>query len=268
MKFGGLPLGQFSSKLLDLIKFGRGSGYDSTQFLRSDGRRGWKLAPLTKSGAIITLTAGTAYTPTVGTKAIWIRLVGGGGGGAGAKAAVSQCSIGGSGGGGAYLEKFINNIGAGPFTYAIGAAGAAGTNAPTAGGAGGNTTFNDGVTLYTAGGGAGGTVMTSGTVAAATADGAGGTATNGDLNIVGQNNVAQGLRQSGTVGYKSMGGNPPLGWGSGTTRMLILFNSNINGESFGQSGFGGGGQGAQSFNATGQAGSAGLAGVLVIMEFA
>jgi len=351
--FGRLPLGQFSSKLLDLIKFGRGSGYDSTQFLRSDGRGGWKLAsqtaatllyttligdgttnpwvvthslgttdvvvvvkivstgeiiegtvkvtdanhvsinfafedipttnqyavtvlgggsgvgviPPTRLGFLIVKTSGTSYTPSANVKMIWVRGVGGGGGGAGALGGVSQASIGGSGGGGAYFEKFINNLGAGPFTYAIGAGGAAGIGTPTAGGNGGSTTFNDGVTLYTAGGGNGGTTMAAGSSVVASGDGAGGVATNGDLNISGQGPIITGTRNSGTAGYRSVGGNAPLGWGYGASRLLINYNANVSGETWGQTGFGGGGQGAMSFTAAGFSGTPGLAGVLVIMEF-
>jgi hypothetical protein len=351
--FGRLPLGQFSSKLLDLIKFGRGSAYDSTQYLKSDGRGKWVLAPQTAAtllyttligdgttnpwivthslgttdvvvvvkivstgeiiegtvkvtdanhvsinfafediptanqyavtvlgggsgvgvipptrlGFLIVKTSGTSYTPSANVKMIWVRGVGGGGGGAGALGGASLCAIGGCGGGGAYFEKFINNLGAGPFTYAIGAAGAGGATTPTAGGNGGNTTFNDGVTTYTAGGGVGGTLMTAGSSVLSPGDGAGGVATNGDLNVSGQGGSLTGLRTSGTVAYKSKAGNAALGWGYGTNRQLINFNANIGGETLGQSGFGAGGQGGLSFSAVGAGGSAGLAGVLVIMEF-
>lgn len=45
MKYGGLPLGLSGlSRLVDLIKWGRGSGTDSTKYLRSNGIGGWTLA--------------------------------------------------------------------------------------------------------------------------------------------------------------------------------------------------------------------------------
>lgn len=354
MNFGRLQLGLPGiGRLLDLVKFGRGSGSDSTKYLKSNGQGRWVLAsqtaatllyttligdgttnpwvvthslgttdvvvvikivstgeiiegtitvtdanhvsinfafediptsnqyavtvlaggsgvgviPPTRTGFLIVKTSGTSYTPSANVKMIWVRGVGGGGGGAGAKAAASQASIGGSGGGGAYFEKWINNLGAGPFTYAIGAAGAAGAATPTDGGDGGDTTFNDGVTTYTAGGGKKGTVMASGTATTAAPDGLGGTATNGDLNMSGQGQIITGTRNNGTTGYQGVGGNSPLGWGYGSCRLLINYNGGLVGESFGKTGYGAGGQGAMSFNATGFAGDPGTAGILVIMEF-
>jgi hypothetical protein len=270
MKFGGIPLGLFGpSKLLDLIRFGRGGGTDATKYLKSDGLGKFVLAALPTRAAFfqVKVAGNTSYSPSANVKFIWIRGIGGGGGGAGALGGVSQCSIGGSGGGGGYFERIIYNLGVGPFTIAVGTGGTGGAVTPTNGGNGGDTTFNDGSTTYTAQGGRGGTTMAAGTSVAGTTDGAGGTATNGDINLTGRSCGNSGLRSSGTTGYKGIGGNAPLGWGYGTNRQLINYNLGVAGEAQGQAGFGGGGQGAQSFTAVGQVGSAGLSGLLVIMEF-
>ena len=102
---------------------------------------------------ILTSASGT-YTPSSGgCKFINVRAYGGAGGGGGVKASSSNISISGGGASGGYSEKLISKPNA-SYAYTCGAAGTAGTNAPSAGGTGGDTTF--GTTIVVAKGGTGG----------------------------------------------------------------------------------------------------------------
>ena len=206
------------------------------------------------------LIAGVSYTPTRGTKAIEVELVGGGGGGGGATtAAVSAASAGGGAAGG-YASKRYTGIGAGPYTYAVGAAGAAGTDAGGTGGTGGDSTFTDGVTLVTAKGGLGGVGMAAGVVAEFSAGGAGVVPTNGDINAPGDPG-SPGARLSGTMGCSGAGGSSP--WGGGGVGLAAAGVGSAGG------GRGGGGAGGLVLNGSAAvAGGAGAAGALRISEYA
>jgi hypothetical protein len=77
--------------------------------------------------AVRFLTSSTSYTPTVGTRAIYVECIGGGGQGGGAPASSSQNSAGGGGGGGAYAASLLSGAQVkNPTTYAIGAGGSTG----------------------------------------------------------------------------------------------------------------------------------------------
>ena len=216
----------------------------------------------TVPGTLITVrvfSSGTSYTPTAGTKAILVKLVGGGGGGGGVTGVASNIGAGGGGGGGSSLTKYITGVGAGPFTYAIGAAGTGGVNTGGTGGNGGSTTLTVNAVTYTAPGGSGGVGQTAGTAAAIILGGNGGAiSTNGDVNSAGQSGE-RGFRLSGTVGSSGNGGSSPFG-GGGNAR-------NTAGAGNAGTAFGAGGGGALSTAATAQTGGVGTAGVIVIYEY-
>lgn len=107
----------------------------------------------------ITATGSGTYTPTSGTTAVVIELLGGGGGGGGgASPGGSTVSLPspGQGGGWCRVRLTANFSGA---SYSVGAKGTGGTAGNNAGNPGSNTTFTDTAgspTTYTAAGGAGG----------------------------------------------------------------------------------------------------------------
>ena len=203
-----------------------------------------------------TLTSGTTYTPTTGTKKIQIQLWGGGGGGGGCSAAAG-CA-GGGGGSGGYAEYYLTGV-TGTYTYAIGASGVG--NSGAAGSNGGNTTFNTGATTITAFGGSGGT-FTAGTAAVKfMVGGAGGViSTNGHVNGAGAPGVYGATSNSTAVVMSGAGGSTSLG-GGGNSRSTTGAGT----AAIANTGSGGGGAAATA--ATASAGGAGAAGIIIITEF-
>lgn len=209
--------------------------------------------------AVLVFTSGTSYTPTAGTKAILVTMIGGGGGGGGVTGAANSIGAGGGGGSGSMLTKYITGVGAGPFTYAIGAAGTAGANTGGTGGNGGSTTLTVNSVTYTAPGGSGGVGQTAGTTAAMILGGNGGTvSTNGDLNGTGSSGE-RGFRISGTVGSSGNGASTIHGGGGNARTTAGAGNAGT--------GFGAGGGGGLSTAATARTGGAGSAGVIIIYEY-
>lgn len=207
------------------------------------------------------LTAGTTFTTQSTTTKIRIRGVGGGGGGGGANTAATSAAAGGGGGGGAYADKVFTVSPNTGYSYAIGAAGTAGAAAAGTGGTGGNSTFTVGATTVTATGGLGGVGSAAAATAVITAGGAGQAATNGDVNVPGQNGGV-GIRQaSATVGMASgKGGGAPYGAG-GIER--IAQNAGATG-----AGFGSGGSGGCCVNGgAAAAGGTGSAGCWIVEEY-
>lgn len=203
-----------------------------------------------------TLTAGTTYTPTAGTKEILIRMWGGGGGGGGCSA-IAGCA-GGGGGSGGYAEYYLTNVG-GTYTYAIGGGGAG--NSGAAGSVGGNTTFNTGVTTITAFGGAGGTFTAGSAAIKFMPGGAGGVvSTNGHVNGAGVPGDDGMTSTVNTVVMSGEGGSTALG-GAGSGR-----NTGGNGNAAVPN-TGSGGGGAATVTATARTGGAGAAGIIIITEF-
>jgi hypothetical protein len=207
-------------------------------------------------------TSGTTHTTGATCHTIIVELIGGGGGGGGAKGATGpplNSGAGGGGGSGSYARKTFTVAPSTGYTYAVGAAGAAGSTAPGDGGAGGNTTFAVGATTVTAFGGSGGVAGPAGTLVVSYSGGAGGVvATNGDVNTTGQPG-GWGLRCSGTYAASGTGGASTFG-GGGIGEM---------GDGAGQAGggYGSGGSGAAAGSTTGVAGGAGAAGVVIVWEF-
>ena len=101
---------------------------------------------------LVVLTSGTSWTCPTGVTKVIGRVEGGSGGGGGGGGTYPG---GGGGGGGGAL--FIATVVPGTtYTYAIGAAGAAGASTNLFGGAGGSTTMTISGVTYTGGGGSGG----------------------------------------------------------------------------------------------------------------
>ncbi len=199
---------------------------------------------------ILTVGSGT-YTPTVGTKYVWVRGVGSGGGGGGA-AGAGTIAVGGGGGSGAYGELWEA---ATSRAYVVGAGGAGGTAGNT-GSTGTATTFGTAGAQLNLGAGVGGTSNQNATNAFAFG-GVGGAATTAQFGIAGIAGQPA-LASNVTGGISGAGGASSFGAGAQS-----VGNANIAGVAATTPG--GGGSGAVS---TGnQAGGAGANGVLVIFEF-
>jgi hypothetical protein len=207
-------------------------------------------------------TASGTYTPTAGTRAVLVRMVGGGGGGGGSArfpgAAPYNTTRGAGGASGVYVEKWIINdtpLGGGEVT--IGAGGAAGSSAGGNGGDGGPTEVTIGGTTYIAPGGPGGAGDTNGDAPVA-----GGVANPGFTALGVDLCVCQDGEDSGN-GSGDGGGTPFGAGGRGSYR------SSSTGGRTGY-GYGAGGGGGFTYHTDGlaQNGGAGLPGVVIIDEFA
>lgn len=202
-----------------------------------------------------TFTSSGTYTPTVGARAAFVRLVGGGGGGGGVTNG-ANVAAGGGGHSGVYLERWIESVtqlmgGA----VSVGAAGAAGT-AGNNGGAGGTTTLSiNGITL-SASGGPGGVAMTNGSSATITGTQSLATSTS-NADLFQQAAGAIGLRMSATDYWPGAGGSSPFGAGGVTITA---------GNGVAASGYGSGGGGGAS-GGSNQTGGAGTAGLVVVEEY-
>lgn len=211
------------------------------------------------------LNGTTTYTPTAGTRALFVECWGAGGAGGGGAAGVSQAAVGGGGGGGAYSAAWlITNI-SGAHTVAIGAGGTVGTAGNNPGNAGGDTTFKDnaGTNVVVAKGGSGGTGETATTaIRVGAAPGAGGLASGGtgDIKVDGNNGkYGLALTATGTQLVESVGGAGVKGLG-GAQR-------SVGTPAAGATNFGAGGSGATPANNT-VAGGAGFNGLIRIKEYA
>jgi hypothetical protein len=204
-------------------------------------------------------TSSGTYTPTTGTKYIYVELIGGGGGGGGAGGGgAGSTAAGGGGGAGARAIYYGYNPTPQTITIGLGGAGGVGSNNGNAGG----TTYLGGLANVTggSGGGAGNTITTVSTSGAA---GAGGQSASASLGVAGE---------PGTPGYSistvaciaGKGGGTP--WGGGG----IQNNLNGTGVLSGSAGVGrgSGGSGACGVNngAFG-AGGAGAPGLIIIYEY-
>lgn len=211
------------------------------------------------------LTSGTSatYTPTTGTKAIYVEVVGAGGGGGGVDGqGASTAALAGAGGGGAYVAKMITNMSQ-TFTYSVGTGGNGGAAGTNNGSTGGTTTFVASVTgTLTASGGTGGTGVLAGSSTDSGGGGAGGaTFTGGDLNLRGGANTV-GTTTGATFNTISQAGCAPYFGTVGIAQRA----SNNNGPNGGNPGEGGAG-GAVSATTANYAGGNGAAGIIRITEF-
>jgi len=205
--FGGT--GYFSSTNPGIVL---PSGGGTTNFLRADGN--WA----DPGGLISTITYSGSQTITIPTGATraFLRMRGGTGGSGGTNQ--TNTSTGGTGGAG-YLEKFLTGLTPGnTVVYTQGSAGAAGTNAPTAGGNGTASTLASGsqsITTLTANGSNGSAAVS--TAGAGSAGTAGGTASNGDVNVTGQT-AAPTVAATSTSNFGGMTGG---GWSLGAAGVVL-----------------------------------------------
>lgn len=236
------------------------------------------LAPSVTNGQVLTQTAGgpawqgvvslnnivvitnptVSYTPTAGTTAIQVELIGAGGGGGGTSAPATNGSAGGGGGSGGYVKFMIANP-VGPYTVAVGLGGAGGAGA--IGSPGGVTTFTNGVT-YTAGGGSGGA---KGNASYAVGGGAGGVNAGGALISINGNPGGVGVGTGATGAASGPGGSSVIG-GGGVSIAL----TNTGGPVTGTAGFtnsGAGGSGGVTVGNAAATGGAGANGVIIITEY-
>lgn len=207
-------------------------------------------------------TASGTYTPTAGTKAILVEVLGAGGGGGGARATDSAYQAGGAGGGsGAYARSYLTS-GFSGVTVTIGAGGSGGANTAS-GSAGGTTSFGSLITC-TGGGGGGGTGSTqyaSGSSIQQNTGGSGGTPSGG--------NICNGMgRRGGTMLLHTVGNN--VG-GDGAASIFAgggngAAGSNGNGGAAAL-GSGGGGAISGSSPSTAYTGGSGGDGMVIIHEF-
>lgn len=215
---------------------------------------------------VLTAASGT-YTPTTGTKAVRVRMVGGGGGG-GAFHNGAAGGVGSGGSSGAYFEKWIDaagNVTGGAYVAGGGGAGATATVGAVTGGAGTDSSVVVNGTTYTAKAGLGGTAGAAYTTAPIGGAVNAGTSA-GDLS---------GAQEAGKRGWfvstnsttiafpcGGAGGNSLLG-GGGQERV-----ADGNGNS--ANGYGGGGGGAVDTTAAGanRVGGSGTQGVIIIEEYA
>ena len=193
-------------------------------------------ATLAKSTSAFTTGTTQTYTAPSNTQWVKVTVVGPGGNGG---AATGQRATGGGGGGVAI--KWLSMTAAQTLVYTVGTA--SGTASTVASG-----TLT--ITTITANSGTNGT----GTAYAAsiTAGGAGGTATNGDVNITGeQGGYSYGSGTTVTTNFGGKGGDCP-GFGSGGPALALVATAGVQGN-----GFGAGGGGAHG-NATAANGRGGI----------
>jgi len=220
-----------------------------------------------------TTGGGVTYTPTSGTRFVFVELLGGGAGGGGAAAtAAGQVSPGGGGGGGAYGFGIITNVQPGAHLLGVGGGGAGGIGAGAAGN-GVLTSFTkitgEGNTIPSANGGTAGGSGAASAPPIFVAGGGGG----------GYHNVADVIT---ATNYGVAGGNGHVSWGLAAAQARSGFGGfgagpfggaggqDIGGTAAGDPGqqWGGGGSGACAVNGgAAQTGGAGHQGLIKITEY-
>ncbi|CAJ0719368.1 hypothetical protein LMG6871_02818 [Ralstonia edaphis] len=211
--------------------------------------------------AIRRFTSNGTYTPTAGTVAVRVQVVGGGGGGGGSNTTGSgQQSVGAGGAGGSYAESYLTSgfSGAALTIGAGGSAGAVGGN----GGNGGTTSF--GALLSASGGGGGQTIGATGSPFILAGGVTGTMPTTGNL-INGQGTpggVGFAPAPSSSTSFLSGAGGASL-FGGGASPLGSSNSAGNAGASYGSGGSGG----CTGASSTGQIGGAGAAGVIIVTEY-
>jgi hypothetical protein len=196
------------------------------------------------------LTGSGTYTPTTGTKFIWVRGVGGGGGGHSVSSTSSHIGVATGGSAGAYGEAW--RAVSGTIPYSCGAGGAADSN-------GGSTTFGTAGSILNLGGGLQGNAANNQSSTSGVSSGVvGGTLTTADIGCNGASSN-YGIWTALTVGVSGAGANSKFGAG-GLGKV-----STANGDP--ASGYGAGGAGAMTIGAGSQTGGVGSPGVLIVFEY-
>lgn len=186
-------------------------------------------------------TASGTWTPTAGTGAVVVEVVGGGGGGGAGATGGATGGVGG-GGGGTSIERITSGLG-GTETVTIGAGGAGGTGAGGNGAAGGTSSFG---AHCSATGGAGGTGSAGAVIGAAGGGGSGGT-----VNMTGASSDPAGATFSSSGGASTRGG-------GGTGQVGGVGGTGGN--------YGGGGGGARGTGID-NVGGPGAAGIVIVWEY-
>ncbi len=211
--------------------------------------------------------SGGTYTPSTGTKAVRVRMVGGGGGGGGAAGGAGTLAAAGGGSSGVYWESWIdpaadiygNSPGNGG-TVTIGAAGSGGSAGANNGSDGGDTSVVIQGVTYTAKGGKGGqgcTASANNLFRTGGDQNAGSSA--GDI-VLGNDPGGYAMQIANSNACGGRGGSTPLGAGGRQTNDATANGAAGNGK-------GAGGGGAYT-DTTSRAGGDGTAGVVIIEEFA
>ncbi len=251
------------------------SGTYSSLILYSDGSSNWTIIARSPSqNVIIYFTPGTStYTPSVGTKAIYVVVIGAGGGGGSAQATTGLAAFGAGGGGGGLISAYIAPVSS-SYTVTVGSGGVAGT-AGGAGGNGGTTQFTDGAGSLMVFGGQGGSGASSGGTSVGFV-GQGGSG--GQPNLTGAYGIYPIYRGTGGAGYPAFrkggtggnlgsGGNSALGFSDYVGDLAVT--SDTVGTSPGvYFNYGVGGGGAASIGSgIARSGGSGAQGLVVITEF-
>lgn len=209
--------------------------------------------------------AGTfTYTPSAGTRAVMVEVLGAGGGGGGTNAPTSgTVGLAFGGGAGGYARKYmtIAQVGASA-TVVVGAAGAAGAASAAKGGNGGTSTFTPtggGPTVSASGGSAGQNAGLVSAFPANTSCSSGGVGSGGDINIAGGGSLGSVAGSTGQAlaGYAGscIYGVAAAPWGS-------------NGAGVVGSGYGsGGGAGLAFAGSVAQSGGPGAGGIVIVTEY-
>lgn len=199
----------------------------------------------------------TTYTPTTGTKALYVECVAGGSAGGGGATASSNCSLGSGGASGSYSAIWLTTVKS-SYTVQVGAGGT-GVSGST-GNPGTDTTF-DSPSVCTAKAGGGGITLAAGTAAASIIGGAAaGTGQVGDITTLGGEGMT-GFRASGSIGFSGQGAPGPFG-GTSNSR-----SDNSAGVGIGGKGYGSGGSGGFTTGAA-VVGGNGSNGLIRVWEFA
>ena len=208
-------------------------------------------------------TSSGTWTPTAGTTAVMVEVVGGGGaGGSGDNTIAAAMSTGSGGAGGGYSRRYIDSGLGATETVTVGAGGSGA--AELGGGNGGTSSFG---AFCSATGGGGGLGSTDSTGSRIVRGSNGGVGSGGDVNATGgsteaswsSNNITSGL------GVVTGGGDSYLGGGA-RGEGFVLGSTTVGG----QAGFvyGGGGAGAGAGQSqTAIAGGDGADGIVIVWEY-
>ena len=214
--------------------------------------------------AIRVLSGSGTYTPTPGTRAARVIMIGAGGGGAGASSTAGTSAAGGGANSGWLLDLLLQTSPAGTFTggaYSCGVGGAGGVGLAAAG-IGGDTTLVVNGTTYTAKGGTAGVCNGFGS----------GNGLDGGPNV-----PATQVLPTGAI--RAMYGQGDLSWifggtgatgahGGGTELGPGGIAAGVNTNGFAGTGLGSGGGGAATVGAVSRNGAAGQPGGIIIEEYA
>lgn len=214
------------------ITFSTGTTYNGSAAITINAASG----ALAKSTSVFTTGAAQTYTAPANTQ--WVKITVVGPGGTGGASATGRAT---GGGGGGVAIKWLSMTAGQTLVYTVGTA--SGTASTVASG-----TLT--ITTITANSGTNGANTTY--AASITAGGAGGTATNGDVNITGeQGGYSFGSGTTITTNFGGKGGDCP-GFGSGGPNLSMIATAGVQGN-----GFGAGGGGAHG-SATAAAGRGGI----------